>query len=129
MNKPKFDDSTSQPMVGRRDFMKMLGVGAGAVGAISIGGKVFANMDEAIASPYGDRNLPWWVKEVDEPTIEIDWENMEVFPGVHKTLFNPNAWDKPEEWKEARDQNIISTTEKVRNNVVVELAGHFNKGI
>ncbi len=117
MNKPKPEELTSEQTVGRRDFIKMLGVGAGAAGALTIGGNVFANMDEAIASPYGDRNLPWWVKEVDEPTIEIDWENMEVFPGVHKTLFNPNAWDKPEEWKAARDQNILSTKENVKNNV------------
>lgn len=102
--------------VGRRDFMKMLGMGA--AGAATLGGatKAFADLDEMMDSPYAERNLPWWVKEVDEPTIEIDWDNMEVFPGVHKTLFNPMSWPDPKEWEKIRDQNIITTTEKVQNN-------------
>ena len=116
MSKSESRKSTHHSTVGRRDFMKMLGVGAGIAGTAGLSGKAFADLDEMIASPYADRQLPWWVKEVDEPTIEIDWDNLEVFPGAHKTLFNPNSWDNPEEWKIARDQNIITTTEKVKNN-------------
>ena len=100
--------------VGRRDFMKMLGIGTAAAGTASLGGmKAFADLDEMMASPYAERNLPWWVKEVDEPTIEIDWDNMEVFPGPHKTLFNPSAWENPKDWEAVRNENIRSTTQKV----------------
>lgn len=114
--------STYHSTVGRRDFMKILGLGAGAVGAGAMGlgataQTSFADLDEMMASPYAERNLPWWVKEVDEPTLEIDWDNMEIFPGVHKTLFNPESWDKPAEYMKIHAQNIASTTEKVKNNV------------
>lgn len=77
--------------VGRRDFMKMLGVGAGAIG---LGGTAlaapFKDLEEMIASPLADRNLSFWVKEVDEPMVEIDWDNMEKFSRSH-VFFNPYA--------------------------------------
>ncbi len=106
--------------MGRRTFMKMLGVGAGAIGfSAATGGMAtaeFSDLDDMMSSPFADRNLPFWVKEVDEPTTEIDWEKMEIFPGFHKTLFTRDAWDDPSGWDEAHANNIKTTIEKVRNN-------------
>lgn len=60
-----------------------------------------------------ERNLPFWVKEVDEPTVEIDWDNMEIFPGQFNTLFNPMSWDDPGEFMKVDAENIKSTKQKV----------------
>lgn len=72
----------------RRDFMKALGLGAGAVAAVNAGmsSSGFADMDEMIASPVAETNHPWWVREVDKPTVEIDWDRIERFDS-RKILF------------------------------------------
>ncbi|NDV18407.1 reductive dehalogenase [Pseudodesulfovibrio sp. JC047] len=106
--------------VGRRTFMKMLGVGGGALGLQAATGGIsaagFKDLDDMMASPHADRNLPFWVREVDEPTVQIDWDNMEVFPGGQATLFNPDAWDDKNEYMKIHASNIESTTKKVREN-------------
>ncbi len=120
MSKKNLWKNLSHSTMGRRDFMKMLGMGAGAISfANLVEGESFAgfkDVDEMMASPLADRKLPFWVKEVDEPTTEIDWDNMEVFPSVMNTLFNPNSWDNPEEYMAVHALNISSTKEKVQNN-------------
>lgn len=69
--------------VSRRDFMKMLGLGAASVvGAVANPlplRKEFADLDEVKSSPLAKKTQPFWVKEVDKPTVEIDWERMERF--------------------------------------------------
>ncbi len=106
--------------VGRRTFMKMLGMGAGAVGfGSAMDSEAFAgfkDLDEMIASPFGDRNLPFWVKEVDEPTIEINWDETVPHPGFPATLFNRAGWDDPKGWDDAVANNVKTTVEKVKNN-------------
>ena len=94
--------------VSRRDFMKFAGMGAFA----TIGGTLlpapFKDLDEMMSSPAAERKLPFWVKEVDEPTVQIDWENMEIFPHAGKTLFNPASWPDGE-WERIKQKNIAST--------------------
>jgi len=86
----------------RRDFMKVLGLGGAATGAMAIAPSVMArDLDELMASPIAERRLPRWVKEVDKPTVEIDWQIMKPFDGT-KTMFNPPALEEavgPEESK------------------------------
>lgn len=104
--------------VGRRDFMKYLGLGSVGMGAVAMGlpsEMPFADLDEMMASPQAERKLPFWVKEVDEPTVQIDWENMEIFPHPGMTLFNPASWPDGE-WERIRNKNIAATTEHVKNN-------------
>lgn len=108
--------------VGRRDFMKMLGLGAGAVGLGAAGFGAFASggfkdLDEMMASPLAERKLPFWVKEVDEPTVKIDWDKMEIFEGPEKTLFNPASWENPKDYFEIYNRNIASTKKNVQDNV------------
>lgn len=104
--------------LGRREFMKMLGMGAGAIGLGAAGlGQGFKDLDEMMASPLAERKLPFWVKEVDEPTVKIDWDNMEIFHGPMNTIFNPNTWKNPDEYYEIYKRNIASTKKNVQNNV------------
>ena len=39
----------------------------------------YRDLDEVKASPAAERKLPWWIKETDKPTVEIDWDAMERF--------------------------------------------------
>ena len=114
----------NQSAVGRRDFMKKLGVGAGAFGlgfaglnAAGFGADGFKDLDEMMTSPLAERDLPFWVKEVDEPTVEIDWENMEIFHGPENTLFNPASWENPQDYMDIYNKNIATTKKNVQDNV------------
>jgi epoxyqueuosine reductase len=77
--------------VSRRDFMKTLGLGSAAAGLATLSSPVFHDLDEVLASPMAERKLPPWVREVDKPTVEIDWQRMQRFDGT-KTVFNPPAF-------------------------------------
>ncbi len=59
--------------VSRRDFMKGLGLAGAGLGAAAATAPVFHDLDELISSPSSVSNNPWYVKEQDEPTIDIDW--------------------------------------------------------
>jgi len=39
------------------------------------------DLDEITASPKAEWKRPWWVRSVDTPTVEIDWDQMERFDG------------------------------------------------
>jgi epoxyqueuosine reductase len=39
----------------------------------------YRDLDEIKSSPAAERKLPWWIKEVDKPTVEIDWSRMQRF--------------------------------------------------
>ncbi|MFO8076535.1 MAG: reductive dehalogenase [Egibacteraceae bacterium] len=76
------DEPTSEARgVSRRDFFKLTGATAGAAvatGAAAKGGrsKAFAQAANDAADPSPDAPIhkrPWWVREVDEPTTEINW--------------------------------------------------------
>jgi len=67
----------------RRDFLKALGLGgagatfAGMMPAVST--PQFRDLDEVMASPEAELKRPSWVREVDKPTAEIDWQNFKRF--------------------------------------------------
>nr|UZH91519.1 reductive dehalogenase [uncultured bacterium]UZH91618.1 reductive dehalogenase [uncultured bacterium] len=63
----------------RRDFMKGLGLAGAGLGAAMATTPAFHDLDEVIASSNGGFQRPWWVKErgYDDPTCEIDWNQME----------------------------------------------------
>ena len=39
----------------------------------------FNDLDGVISSPMGEWKRPWWVREVDKPTMDIDWDATERF--------------------------------------------------
>jgi len=67
--------------ISRRDFLKMLGLGGVGLGAAAISAPVFRDLDEMMASPQAEFKRPSWVKEVDKPTAEVDWNMMTSFDG------------------------------------------------
>jgi reductive dehalogenase len=70
----------------RRNFMKALGFGAAGLGAAGAAAPVFHDLDELTSSaPKPLRQRRWWIKEVDEPTVEIDWNLMARHHGFHST--------------------------------------------
>ncbi len=109
--------------VGRRDFMKMLGIGSGALALAGVGEETYASfndLDEMIASPYSNRKLPWWVKEVDNPTLGIDFENGEIHPGFQMTSFARTGWPDPTEF----DRNAMAIAKWKKEAMDKKLPGH-----
>ncbi|MBK8836969.1 MAG: hypothetical protein IPO29_19790 [Anaerolineae bacterium] len=71
------------PKLGRRNFLRTVAVGAGA---LAIGGSAKtaaaaspAFVAQEFADAAGRSKRPWWVKTVDKPTMEIDWKVMERY--------------------------------------------------
>lgn len=73
--------------VTRRDFMKGLGLGAAGLGAAAAAAPVFHDLDEMSGSQSALWRRPWYVKEVDKPTAEVDWNIMPFFDS-QETMFN-----------------------------------------
>jgi len=63
----------------RRDFIKLLGLGGAGLGAAAISAPVLNDLDELMASPGADGKKPWYIKEIDKPTCDIDWDMMKRF--------------------------------------------------
>lgn len=59
--------------ISRREFMKILGLGGVGLGAAAAAGPIFHDLDEVLSSPQADFKRPSWVKEVDKPTVDIEW--------------------------------------------------------
>ncbi len=45
-------------------------------------------LDEIKSSPAAERKLPWWIKEVNKPTVEIDWSLMQRFDSSNIMFVN-----------------------------------------
>ena len=71
--------------VGRRDFLRIATIGAGAVavaGTVRPASAAPAATNfraEEFSDPAGRPARPWWVKTVDQPTTEIDWAVMKRY--------------------------------------------------
>ena len=63
----------------RRDFLKILGLGGVGMGAAAVSAPVIHDLDELMASPEAAGEKPWYAREVDKPTCEIDWSMMNRF--------------------------------------------------
>ena len=68
--------------VSNQEYMSKLGKASGVTGLE----ERYKDLDDMISSDPG-RKLPFWVKEVDEPTVEIDWDVFHNFPSRRNTLF------------------------------------------
>jgi epoxyqueuosine reductase len=46
------------------------------------------DLDEIKSSPAAERKLPWWIREIDKPTVDIDWSRMKRFDGSNIMFLN-----------------------------------------
>lgn len=78
--------------VSRRDFLRIAGVSAG-VAAVAVTKKPAAAHGNFSGGPFSDPagrpNRPWWVRTVDEPTVEVDWDMMERYNERTGTVRGP----------------------------------------
>ena len=78
----------------RRDFLRIAGLGAGAT-AVATVTKTAAAAPAAsfkagtFTDPAGRPQRPWWVKTVDQPTTEVDWNMMERYNERTGTVRGP----------------------------------------
>ncbi|PVV82619.1 reductive dehalogenase [Dehalogenimonas alkenigignens] len=66
--------------VSRREFMKGLGLTSAGVGGAAVLSPTFNDLDDMASSNESvSAKRAWWVKQVDEPTAEIDWDIMKRY--------------------------------------------------
>ncbi|AII58683.1 hypothetical protein ASJ33_01775 [Dehalococcoides mccartyi] len=65
--------------ISRRDFMKGIGLAGTGLGAVAASTPIFHDMDEVMSTSTWKVKQPWWIKEADKPTVEIDWDLTERF--------------------------------------------------
>ena len=130
--------------VSRRDFFKLTGATAGAAvatGAAAKGGrsKAFAQAANDAADPSPDAPIhkhPWWVREVDEPTTEIDWGEKERISERGHTVRGPGlaayvGEERAEEVVEIARENKIQRIRDeepgytLRDHAFYDAAGRF----
>lgn len=76
----------------RRDFLRVAGLGAGAATVATVAKPVAAAPNLGAASfsdPAGRPKRPWWVKTVDQPTVEVDWAKMQRYNERTGTVRGP----------------------------------------
>ena len=78
--------------LGRRDFLRVAGLGAGAAAVASVAKPTTAKAGSQggkFSDPAGRPSRPWWVRTVDEPTIEVDWDVMQRYNERTGTVRGP----------------------------------------
>jgi len=71
----------------KRGFMMKLGLEGDAHGG-GPGSTRYRDLDEVKSSKAAERKLPWWIREVDKPTVEIDWGRMKRFDSSNIMFVN-----------------------------------------
>ncbi|AII60319.1 reductive dehalogenase [Dehalococcoides mccartyi] len=91
--------------ISRRDFMKAVGLAGASIGVASAVSPVFHDLDEVSSSAPATWKRPWYVKQTDEPTMEIDWDKLERYDVRKSIVIDPqeaqqlqqaqwNRWDQ-----------------------------------
>ncbi|MCX6013846.1 MAG: reductive dehalogenase [Chloroflexi bacterium] len=69
------------------------------------------DLDEVTASPLGNWKRPWWVRTVDKPTVEIDWDRLQSFDERNTQQVSFAKYVGDEENKRLRRLKIDKTKE------------------
>ena len=83
--------SEEKKRLSRRDFFRLGGLGMGATIAATAA-KPGAGAKSAMgewSDPAGRSKRPWWVKTVDEPTVEVDWSQVKRYNERTGTVRGP----------------------------------------
>ncbi|XUX00734.1 MAG: reductive dehalogenase [Dehalogenimonas sp.] len=85
--------------------MKVLGLSGTAVGAASLVSPVFHDLDEVTSSENAGWKRPWWVKSVDEPTVEVDWTQVKRYD--HRLMAH-SAYPHAQHWGKDRWMEMVA---------------------
>ncbi|WP_347000543.1 reductive dehalogenase [Dehalogenimonas sp. THU2] len=77
----------------RRDFMKSLGLVGVGVGALT--SQIFHDLDELASSDMANPKRPWFIREreLENPTMELDWSQIKRFTSTNSALSNNALYD------------------------------------
>jgi len=87
--------------------MRGLGLAGAGIGAVAAAAPVFHDLGELATSPKANYKRPWYVKGVDEPTVEINWSILEPwdwgYAPSNTVIYNPyfNGYGGTEYGREA----------------------------
>ncbi|ACZ62426.1 reductive dehalogenase [Dehalococcoides mccartyi] len=102
----------------RRDFMKALGIAGAGMGTAAATSPVFHDLEELAASDGKEAYArPWWVKETDMPTVEMDWSIIKPFNDAYTMdggdgaayLIEPDIFKS---WQATAKQNLAEKYNK-----------------
>ena len=80
----------------KRNYMKKLGLGEAQNNE---GGTAFHDLDEVLSSSVAEWKRPWWVRSVDKPTVEVDWNRMERYDARKHLVPNLRQYVATEEFE------------------------------
>lgn len=106
----------------RRDFLRLAGVSAAGAAAATVVKPAKAAPKfhgGEFADAAGRPARPWWVRVVDEPTVEIDWDRMQRYDERMGTVRGPGITKYAGEEAVARmnELNAKNELERILNNV------------
>jgi len=83
-------------------------------------GSKFQDLDDVISSSKAEWKRPWWVRWVDEPTVEVDWDGMERFDA---TKIQQVSWRKYVGEEKVKELNK-RREEKTRQWIIEQRPGY-----
>jgi reductive dehalogenase len=87
--------------------MKVLGLTGAGLGAAAAAAPAFRDLDEVLSASTSKVDRPWFIREVDEPTVEVDWSLKKRWSEVNTlrgSRFYQNTYITPEEQAQRRAQ-------------------------
>lgn len=103
----------------RRDFFRLAGASGAGVAAANLPSAPLRPKEAATLDEAGRPARPWWVRTVDKPTIEIDWDQMKRFNERTGTVRGPGFGSYVGQDEVDRLGEVAAENEKQRmlNNV------------
>ncbi|MCK5428870.1 MAG: hypothetical protein KAI94_05335, partial [Anaerolineales bacterium] len=74
------------------------------------------DLDEIASSPESEWKRPWWIKTVNKPTVDIDWDVVERFDETMIQQVSFSKYVGEEENKRLRKQKAERTREWIQEN-------------
>jgi reductive dehalogenase len=78
--------------ISRRDFLRLTGMGLGAAAVTTAANPMKAEQSfkgAKFSDSAGRPKRPWWVKTVDQPTVEVDWSKVKRYNERTGTVRGP----------------------------------------
>lgn len=111
--------------ISRRDFLKGVGMAGAALGMVGSGTLTLAGEIIVQETAGGVHNRPWWVRQVDEPTTEVNWATVQRFDASLGPVRGPGWVRYVGEGEAMRLARVAIESEKRR--LVAEVPGYMLK--